>query len=132
MDDSAHGFFHWNELLTTDVEKAKAFYAQTLGWSYDEMPMPDGNTYFVAIKEDEPIGGLMKMPAAVPAGTPPHWLSYIEVDDIDEQLAKTQQAGGTVLRPAFEVPEVGRIAVIGDPTGAVVGLIMPTQYEGDA
>lgn len=131
MEESGHGFFHWNELLTTDVEKAKAFFSATLGWDYEEMSMPDGQTYNVIIVNDEPAGGMMKMPAEVPAGTPPHWLGYIEVDDLDARLAKTAEAGGTVLRPAFEVAEVGRIAIVADPTGAVVGLITPTQYEDD-
>ena len=127
MEDSGHGFFHWNELLTNDVEKAKAFFKDVLGWSFEDMPMPDGGTYNIALMEDEIVGGIMQMPAEVPAGTPPHWLSYIEVDDIDKRLAKVTQAGGQALRQPFEVPEVGRIAIVTDPTGAVLGLITPAD-----
>ena len=61
MAESQHGVFHWNELLTNEVEAAKAFYEKTLGWSFDEMPMP-GFTYHIAKAGDQVVGGLMKMP----------------------------------------------------------------------
>jgi len=131
MEDNGHGFFHWNELLTHDVEKAKAFFASTLGWTYEDMPLPDGGTYYVAIMNDEPVGGMMKMPAEVPAGTPSHWLGYIEVDDLDARLEKVSRAGGSVLRSPFEVSEVGRIAVVADPSGAVIGFITPSHFQDD-
>lgn len=129
MEDSGHGFFHWNELLTTDVEAAKAFFAKTFGWSYDDTPMSDGTPYFVALKNDEPICGLMMMPPWIPAGTPPHWFNYVEVFDMEKTVATVSAAGGQVLRPPFEVPDVGRIAVIADPTGAVLGLITPALAD---
>ena len=50
---TAHGHFHWNELLTRDVEGAKKFYGQTIGWTFDSMPTPDGCTYWIAM-----MGGL--------------------------------------------------------------------------
>jgi uncharacterized protein len=130
-DESRHGCFHWNELLTTDVAKAKNFFSQVIGWSFDTMPMPEGGTYYVATVDDEPVAGLMNMPASIPAGTPPHWFSYLEVDDLEERLSKVRAAGGNVLREPFEVPEVGRIAVIADPTGAVLGLIKPADDYDD-
>jgi len=115
---------------TADIEKAKAFYAATLGWSFDEMPMPEG-TYYVAMLNDEPVGGLMTMPAEVPAGTPPHWLNYVEVKDIDKSIVQAQQAGATILKQPTDVPEVGRLAIIADPTGAVMGWITPTSHSDD-
>ena len=130
-DESGHGFFHWNELLTTDVDKAKDFFSKTVGWTFEDMPMPDGGKYYVAMSEGEPVGGMMNMPAAVPSGTPPHWLSYLEVEDLEDAASKVKAAGGTVLREPFEVPEVGRIAMIADPTGAVLGLIKPAEFGDD-
>lgn len=130
-DENRSGYFHWNELLTTDVELAKRFFTTLLGWSYEDMAMPDGSKYFVALLDDEPVAGLMTMPKAIPAGTPPHWLSYIEVDDLDVRLGKARQGGGSVLREPFEVEGVGRIAIIADPTGAVLGLIAPAAFEDD-
>ncbi|MCB1512262.1 MAG: VOC family protein [Hyphomicrobiaceae bacterium] len=129
MEESGNGYFHWNELLTTDVEKAKAFFEATLGWTYDEMDMPGGKSYFLALVNDEPVAGLMSMPAEIPAGTPPHWLSYVEVDDLDGSVQKVERNGGRVLRPPFEIQDVGRIAVIADPSGAVLGLITPATFQ---
>ena len=55
----SHGTFYWNELMTRDVEGAKKFYADTLGWNFDAMPMPGGGgTYWLATMDGEPVGGL--------------------------------------------------------------------------
>ncbi|MEC8584227.1 MAG: VOC family protein, partial [Pseudomonadota bacterium] len=55
------------------------------------------------------------------AHLPPHWFSYIEVDDVNARVAKAETAGAKILRPPFEVPDVGRIGILVDPTGAAVG-----------
>src|SRR5690242_8876529 len=82
-----HGTFAWNELMTTDVEKAKAFFAATIGWSYEGMSIQTGGTYWVAKLDGKPVGGIMNMEGVVPPGIPPHWFSYIEVDDVDARIA---------------------------------------------
>ncbi|NNE85550.1 MAG: VOC family protein [Alphaproteobacteria bacterium] len=120
-----HGTFHWNELSTTDVEGAKAFYSEVVGWSYDEMPNMSGGTYWIAKSGDAMAGGLMDMPEAAPAGTPPHWMSYLAIDDVDSAIAKVPGLGGTVLVEAFDIPNIGRMAVIQDPQGAVISLMTP-------
>ncbi len=125
----AHGEFYWNELMTHDVEAAKAFFSATVGWSFDGMAMPDAGTYWVAKQGDKPVGGIMGMVPGVPAGTPPHWIGYLAVDDIDARLARVASAGGQICRPVFDVPGVGRIAIIADPTGAVMGWITPATGQ---
>ncbi|MFT5507283.1 MAG: putative enzyme related to lactoylglutathione lyase [Hyphomicrobiaceae bacterium] len=124
-----HGTFHWNELMTGDVEAAKAFFAETVGWEFDGMPMPEG-MYWVAKVDDQPVAGIMAMTDDVPKGVPPHWLPYLEVDDIDVRLAKIKAAGGEVLRDVFEVPQVGRFAILKDSTGAAMGWITPANPQG--
>ena len=90
-----HATFVWNELYTRDVEKAKAFYAATIGWTYEGMPMPhQDRIYWVARQAGKPIAGLMDMRGIVPDGEPPHWLGYIEVDDIDRCVATIEASGG--------------------------------------
>ncbi|MGQ3676000.1 VOC family protein [Xanthobacter sp. TB0139] len=127
---SYHGKFYWNELLTDDVEKALAFYAETLGWTFQEMPMEgEEGSYFVAMMDDEPVAGLMDKTGMVPPSVPPHWFSYINVDDIDARLEKLVAAGGQVLREPFDVPGIGRIAIVADATGASMGWM--TAEEGD-
>lgn len=122
-----HGKIWWSELMTRDVAAAKAFYAATCGWSYDEMPMDGGEDYTCAMQGGRPTAGIMDM-AGLPGmdGVPPHWFTYIAVDDVDAAAEATAQAGGTILRPAFDVPGVGRIVIVTDPTGAAVGLMTPT------
>lgn len=58
-------------------------------------------------------------------GVPPHWMTYIAVDDVDVALERTTANGGEIRAPAFDVPGVGRIGVISDPSGAVVSLMTP-------
>ena len=86
---TSHGHFHWNELATRDVEKAKKFYADTLGWTYEGMPMPEG-TYWVASAGGEPVAGIVD---AGSDGTPESWMSYIAVDDVDARAKKGGASG---------------------------------------
>ncbi len=123
---AGHGTFHWNELLTDDVDAAKKFFTQTIGWSFDAMPMPEG-TYYVAKQDGNPVAGIMAMQGIVPEGVPAHWMGYLEVDDVDARLATAKSAGATVIREPFDVPMVGRIAILSDPTGAAIGWITPTR-----
>lgn len=126
MTTLQHGTFHWNELMTDDVEKAKSFFSDTVGWSYEAMSMaPAAGTYWVAMRDRKPVAGIINMTGIVPEGVPPHWMSYLAVDDIDARLDKVEAAGGRVYRPAFDVPKVGKIAILSDATGAVMGWITP-------
>jgi len=124
-----HGKFYWNELMTDDVEKAKAFYAQLLGWSFTGMPIEGHQdaTYTIALKGEEPVAGLVDKTLFVPAAVPSHWFSYIAVDDVDVAVQVVEGNGGQVVRPPFDVPDVGRIAIIMDATGAPLGLMTPAN-----
>ena len=121
-----HGNFHWNELATRDVAGAKAFYAATLGWTFDDMPMPEG-TYTVAKAGDDMVGGIFNMPADDPKfeGMPEHWMAYISVDDVDACVAKALANGGMLMGEAFDVPDVGRIAMVKQPGGGMIGWMTP-------
>lgn len=126
----AHGRFYWNELMTRDAEAAKTFFARTLGWDYEPFPMSEGS-YWVIKAGGEAAGGIMPLgedPEMAPMAE--RWLGYVEVDDVDKRLAEVGQAGGRVLRQPFEVPEVGRIAIVADPSGAVLGWITPAAEAG--
>lgn len=120
----SHGAFIWNELLTHDVEGAKAFYAALVGWTYQATPMQDG-TYWLAHADGKPVAGIMAMPKNLPPTTPPHWFEYLEVDDVDARLAVAAQHGGKVLHAPFDIPNVGRIAIVSDAGGAPLGLMTP-------
>lgn len=125
MHETPNGAFHWNELMTHDLAKAKAFYAELCGWSYQEMPMPDGMTYTVAMAGEQPVGGLFPMSGAEFEGAPDHWIGYVAVADADKAAAAVEAGGGELERAPFDVEEVGRIAILKDPGGAVIGVITP-------
>jgi len=123
MDDKLRqqGRFSWNELLTTDVEGAKAFYSALFGWGMNEYPMP-GFTYATATLGGDEVAGIMPMPAEA-QGMPPHWGSYVTVDDVDATAVKVQELGGRVVVPPQDIPGVGRFAVFMDPQGAFLSIM---------
>jgi uncharacterized protein len=127
MSSSSHGKFYWNELMTRDVAKAKKFYSDTLGWSFDGMPMPGGGTYWLATMSDEPVAGIFDISGADYAGVSEGWMPYIAVDDVDARVKKAVAAGATVMKPAFDVPEVGRIVILREPSGAGIGWMTPAS-----
>ena len=123
----SHGHFHWNELMTRDVEKAKKFYADTMGWSFDAMPMPGGGAYWLAKSGDAVVGGVFDISGADYKDVPESWMSYIAVDNVDERVKKATKAGAKVMKPAFDIPHVGRIAILLEPGGAGVGWMTPVS-----
>jgi uncharacterized protein len=120
----SHGTFYWNERTTRDVEGVKKFYAGTMGWSYDGMPMP-GGTYWLAKVGDQPVGGIFDISGREYDGVPEGWMAYIAVDDVDARVKKAVAAGAKVMKPAFDVPGVGRIAILLEPSGAGIGWMTP-------
>ena len=122
----SHGRFHWNELMTRDVEKAKKFYADTIGWSFQDMPMPEG-TYWIAMMNDEPVAGIFDINTAEYQGVNEMWMSYIAVDDVDARVRKAVVAGGKLMKGPFDVPGVGRIAMLTEPGGAGIGWMTPAE-----
>jgi len=115
------GAFSWFELMTTDVAAAKEFYSQLFGWSMEDMAMP-GMPYSVVNVEGEGTGGIMGIPDEM-KGMPPMWGCYVTVSDVDETAKTAEQLGGKVLSPPRDVPDVGRMCVIQDPTGAMLSAI---------
>ena len=124
-----HGTFYWNELVTTDPGQCSAFYGTVLGWTGREMDMGEGGTYTIFQSNGTDIGGMFKMGGPQFEGVPPHWMGYVAVDDIDAAVAKVEGAGGAVKAPPFDVPGIGRIAVITDPAGAAVSLMTPAPEQ---
>jgi len=128
LDLSTQGVFSWNELLTRDVEAARNFYTELLGWTAEEMQMPDGNSYVIFKIGDEQVAGMMKLPPEVEKmGAPPYWGPYISVDDVDDIAAKVETMGGRILAPPMDAEGVGRFATVQDPQGAVFGIFKGTS-----
>jgi predicted enzyme related to lactoylglutathione lyase len=118
------GVFAWDELLTTDVEGAKAFYAAVVGWGSGEWQGEVPYSLFRSSAGKE-VAGVMEKPAEDPS--PPHWLTYLVADDLEALVAKARELGAEVYLEGMDVPDIGRIAVLGDPAGATFGLFKPVE-----
>jgi predicted enzyme related to lactoylglutathione lyase len=115
------GDFCWNELVTTNVPAAKKFYTTLLGWK--TKPFDQGMVDYTIIQKGENgMGGIMKCPTP---GNPAQWIPYMLVADVDATVKKAAKLRGKVFMPPFDVPTVGRIAVLADPQGAAFGIITP-------
>lgn len=124
----SHGKFHWNELMTRDVEKAKKFYAVSLGWTYETVIMDEqGTEYHIAKIGEEMAGGLYEMKGPEYEGVPDRWFTYIAVDDVDARIKTALENGGVLESPIVDLPEVGRMGVVKDPCGAVSGWMTPDE-----
>ena len=109
-----------------DVERAKRFYGDTIGWTFDAMPMPDGATYWIAMhgrQAGRPDSFRQTGPEY--KDVPEAWMSYLAVDDVDARVKKAVAAGAKLMKPIFDVPNVGRIAILTEPGGAGVGWMTP-------
>lgn len=122
----AHGTFYWNELLARDVERAKRFYQETIGWRFEAMA-GHGGTYWCAIMNGKPVAGIFPIDMPEFDGVAEGWMPYLAVDDVDTHVEKALKAGATLMRPIFDVPNVGRIAILREPGGAGVGWMTPVQ-----
>jgi predicted enzyme related to lactoylglutathione lyase len=118
----ASGKFCWNELMTRDTEGSSKFYSELLGWKAVDSEMP-GMPYTLWKHEGADVGGMMKMPEDLPAAVPPHWMSYVAVDDVDALANRVNDLGGMLLTPPYDIPHVGRFCIVQDPSGATLGLI---------
>ncbi|HEX4343871.1 MAG TPA: VOC family protein [Verrucomicrobiae bacterium] len=116
------GRFGWNELVAVNVPAAKKFYTSVLGWK--TKPFGKGLEYTLFLQGKDSIGGVMKNPKP---GAPALWIPYIFVKDVDATAAKAKKLRAKICMPPFDIPTVGRIAVLEDPQGAVFGIIKPSM-----
>lgn len=124
----SHGTFYWNERTARDVEGVKTFYTDTMGWTFDAMPMP-GGTYWVAKMGGERVGGIFDISGHEYDSVPEGWMSYLSVDDVDARVAKAVRAGAKIMKPPFDVPGVGRIAILLEQGGAGIGWMTPAKPQ---
>ena len=127
----ANGVPSWVDLGTSDVEGAKAFYGAVFGWQAEDVPTDQGVPYTMLTKNGKVVAGMGPIPPdQAAAGMPPMWNSYVNVDSVDDTIAKVNEAGGSVMMPAMDVMDTGRMAFISDPTGANIGLWQPGTHKG--
>ena len=121
------GAMCWNELLTTDAEAAKAFYAALFDWQYQT----DENGYIMIQNRGRNNGAIMQMDESF-GGMPSMWQPYFSVADIDASIAQAQSSGGAIIIPKTEAPGAGHFAYLSDPAGAhfyIIQLLNPEPWE---
>lgn len=131
LDGHQNGEFCWFELGTSDQQSAKRFYEALFGWSAKDNPMGPGFVYTIFQLEGRDCASAYTlMPDLLAKGIPPHWMIYVQVADTDAVTAKCVELGGTVASPSMDVMDFGRMAVLQDPTGAVVSVWQPKMHKG--
>jgi len=119
------GMFCWIELATNDAAAAKSFYPSVFGWKINDIPIPDGSVYTMLQVDGHDLGALYEN-----KDHPPAWNSYVNVNSVDESAQRAQENGANVIAQPFDVMDVGRMAVIADPTGASLCLWQRGRHIG--
>jgi uncharacterized protein len=119
--------FVWHEVYAKDAQAAADFYTNALGFGSVDYPMGDMGTYKMLTKDGTPVCGIMGTNTPEMAEVPPHWATYLSVDDVDNRLAICQEHGAKVVVGPMDVPEVGRMVLIQDPQGAHIWLFKGTS-----
>jgi len=118
-----HGHFVWYELMTTDMEAAKAFYADVVGWGTQDASMP-GMPYTLFTAGKTSVSGIVDLPEdARKLGMRPSWLGYVGVNDVDATADRIKRLGGTVYVAPTDIPNISRICVAVDPQMAMIALL---------
>jgi predicted enzyme related to lactoylglutathione lyase len=119
---NSHGRFAWYELITTDVEAAKAFYTNVIGWGTLDASAP-GRVYTLFTAGKALVSGLMDLPEdARKMGGKPSWVGYVEVDDVDATANRIKRLGGVVHVPPTDVSNISRFSIFSDPQAARLAL----------
>lgn len=127
---SAYGMPIWYELITTDTGAAKTFYGDIVGWNTTAFPSPAGGREYTIFNAGETgVAGLLRLPDGAPTG--PSWFAYFHVADVDAAVAEIEKAGGKIHMPAYDIPGVGRTAMVADPQGVIFYVMTPDPSMGD-
>lgn len=111
----------WNELMTTDLDKATAFYTSAFGWETHTHDFgPPMGKYVLFRSGGKDLGGSMTLPPGAEA--PPHWMHYFLVEDVDVRTRKAGEVGARIYVAPRDIPGIGRFSVLADPEGATFAL----------
>jgi predicted enzyme related to lactoylglutathione lyase len=123
------GSFSWAELATTEDGGAKKFYTTLFGWGFEDSPAGPDMVYTMLKKNGKNVGALYKL-GPQQKGVPPHWNTYVTVASADQSAKKAKELGGKIVMEAFDVMDVGRMAIVQDPQGAMISLWEPKKHIG--
>jgi uncharacterized protein len=125
------GTFSWVDLATTDQEAAKTFYGELFGWSATDNPVGDDAVYSMMSIDGKDVAAIAPQPQQQrDAGVRPVWNSYITVESADKSVERAKELGATIMMPAFDVMDIGRMGVVQDPQGAFFMVWEPRGHIG--
>jgi predicted enzyme related to lactoylglutathione lyase len=131
IDKHPPGSFCWIELGTTDQNAAKAFYSSVFGWTVNDFPMGQGSYYSMFQIDGKDVAAAYTLGKDQQTqGIPPHWLLYVATESADKTAGSVDSVGGKLLAAPFDVFDVGRMAMVQDPTGAVFAIWEPKRHKG--
>jgi uncharacterized protein len=120
------GDFIWYELMTPDPVAAKTFYDAVIGWTIEPEPSGEMDYRMIGRADGGLAGGVMRLTDEMRQhGAQPIWLGYVRVDDVDATVASIESDGGKVLLGAFDIPNIGRVAMVADPQGNALYVMKP-------
>jgi len=123
----AVGTLSWVDLASADIESSKAFYGGLFGWTAHVTPEPEAGGYTMFKKDGKEVAGVGPK---MGDDAPEQWTSYVSIDDAKATASKAAKAGGRILMEPMEVMAAGTMAVLMDPTGAVIALWQPGEHKG--
>lgn len=124
------GTFCWIDLAVTNAEEAKKFYAGLFGWHAHEIPVGPGVFTMLELDGKE-VASLYQLSEQQQAqGVPAHWMPYVAVTSVDGMAERVRSLGGQILVEPFDVLDLGRMALILDPTGAPLALWQAGRHIG--
>ena len=118
--------FIWNELVTSDQKSSGSFFSQLFGWSRKEVDAGPFGIYTLFQRNGQDVAGMMNPTPDTP-GNGSFWHSYIAVEDIELCVKRVPLLGGSLVVPPRDIPDVGRVCVVADPTGAITHLMQPLK-----
>lgn len=131
MTGYEHGQFSWVDLMSPDTEASKKFYGGLFGWTFEDKPTDMGLPYTMFKLDDQDVCGMGALPPDMQKqGIPPTWNSYINVDNLEDTVAKVEALGGSVFMPSMKVMDAGWMAGIMDPSGGRVFLWQKNEHCG--
>lgn len=120
------GGYIWYELLTTDADGSKAFYDSVVGWDIASGSDFPGGYRMIGRSDGKMAGGVLPLNDEMQAhGARPMWIGYIHVEDVDAKAAAIKADGGQVHMEPFDIPNVGRVAMVADPVGVPFYIMKP-------
>jgi predicted enzyme related to lactoylglutathione lyase len=126
-----NGLFSWADVAVPDPGAGAGFYRAVFGWEANLATPEESMPYWMFTKDGKNVAGMGGLaPDQIEQGMPPVWSSYVNVDDVEDTVARAKDLGATIIMEPMQVFTSGKMAFIQDPQGAMVGLWQAGDHTG--